>query len=222
MEIKPSILIVEDDARVTGIIVDGLEKDYIIDSCKTCSEAYNKLANKNFQVACLDIGLPDGNGLEICRHIKTKHPDIKVIVLSKKSLIQDRLEVFKTGADDYLPKPFFVDELNARINNLLHRKGEASKSFEYNLDLSKGRFICKYGTIPLTKSETITLHAILNSSTKYATVERIIRNYSTYSIKLPSQDAVKVTISRINIKFKKYLGVSPLRNKYGFGYYLKF
>lgn len=222
MELKPSILIVEDDKKIREIINNGLSTTFNIHMAPTCTSAYEEISKNDFEVVCLDIGLPDGNGLEICRYLKSKKPNVSVIVLSKKSLIQDRLSAFNTGADDYVAKPFFIEELRARVlNQIKHHREIKGPGVSYNLDTDKGKFICKYGTISLTKTETIVMHAIISSSIRYVTIDNILQHFSTYTLKIPSGEATKVTISRINSKFRRILGVTPIRSKYGFGYYIK-
>lgn len=222
MVIKPVVLIVEDNQSISNLIINGLGDEFIILVARGFNEAINLLRKHTVDLACLDIMLPDGNGLEICRIIRKEYPDVKIIVLSKKSKIEDRLSVFNIGADDYLPKPFFVQELSARINRLVKKKENQyiiSKE-SLKLDTDSSTISLSNNLSKVTKGQVVILKTILTCSTKYTSLETIQKAFLTYSIKAPSKESLKVSISRLNKKVKREWGMDILRSRYGFGYYL--
>ncbi|MDL2231906.1 response regulator transcription factor [Porphyromonadaceae bacterium OttesenSCG-928-L07] len=117
------ILIIEDEPSLREIIQRFLEKErYVVETASTLREAKEKIADYDYECILLDIMLPDGNGLEILREIKEMRKRENIIIISAKDSIDDKVSGLELGADDYLPKPFDLTELNARIKSVLRRK----------------------------------------------------------------------------------------------------
>lgn len=119
------ILLVEDDPGIgrfasRGLAAEGFEVDWL----QTGAEALQALAARPYAAAILDLGLPDMDGLELCRRMRRQGADIPVLMLTARETLADRLDGFRAGADDYLPKPFAFEELLARLI-VLARRGEA-------------------------------------------------------------------------------------------------
>lgn len=120
------ILIVEDQPRVGLFIERALaEQNYAPSLAETCSAARQAVARSQFSAIVLDLGLPDGDGLDLLREWRASGLNIPVIILSARDAIADRIKGLNLGADDYLPKPFSVDELVARVRSLLRRNSGA-------------------------------------------------------------------------------------------------
>ncbi len=116
------ILVVEDNADLREIIVRSLEKErYVVETAATLAEARMKAFVYEYDCMLLDIMLPDGNGLDLLRELSAQRPG-NVIILSAKDAIDDKVKGLELGADDYLPKPFHLAELHARIRSVLRRK----------------------------------------------------------------------------------------------------
>ncbi len=116
------ILVVEDNADLREIIVRSLEKErYVAETAATLAEARMKAFVYEYDCILLDIMLPDGNGLDLLRELSAQRPG-NVIILSAKDAIDDKVKGLELGADDYLPKPFHLAELHARIRSVLRRK----------------------------------------------------------------------------------------------------
>lgn len=223
MDLKPTVLIVEDDRKLRSLINSHLAKHYNTICVPNFKNALYEIKRSHIDVACLDIGLPDGNGIDLCRIIKEEHTDTKVIVLSKKSQISDRLHAFNTGADDYLPKPFFFEELIVRINKLLPicNSKDIYKKGEFTLDTKKGSLSYKRNTIILTRHQTVTMLCLLSNTSKYCPLDNILKSFNSYTLRRPSKNGMKVTISRLKAKFKREWGTCVIYSKYDYGYFLK-
>lgn len=117
------ILIIEDEKDMLHNIRETLEKEgYLIEVASNFKEATEKTGVYEYDCIILDIGLPDGNGLEILKDLKKKELSDGVIIVSAKDSLDDRVEGLNLGADDYLPKPFHMAELHARVKAVLRRR----------------------------------------------------------------------------------------------------
>ena len=116
------LLIVEDDASLREIMCRGLRAEgYVVETASNFFEAEDKIAGYNYECIMLDIMLPDGNGLNLLKHIKQLGKSDRVIIISARDSIDDKVEGLELGADDYLAKPFYMAELLARIKSVLRR-----------------------------------------------------------------------------------------------------
>lgn len=118
---KNSILIVEDESSIAFNIEYMLKQEgFCPTSCTTCEEARTQLATGRFSLMILDVGLPDGNGFDLCREIR-KTSTIPIIILTARADEIDRIVGLEIGADDYVTKPFSPRELAARVKSVLRR-----------------------------------------------------------------------------------------------------
>jgi len=118
------ILIIEDEKDLLKLIIQYLKKDgnNICEKAYNYSTAFDKISIYNYDVIVLDLNLPDGNGIELLKIIKSNKPDAAVIIVSARNSLDDRINGLEIGADDYLTKPFYLSELNARIKAVMRRK----------------------------------------------------------------------------------------------------
>lgn len=119
------ILLLEDDVDLGEVVALGLRNEsYAVDTAATCAEAEELLRTTDYDVACVDLGLPDGDGLDLLRRMATD-PDLRrprrAIVLTARDAVADRVAGLDAGADDYLVKPFDFAELVARVRALVRR-----------------------------------------------------------------------------------------------------
>ncbi len=116
-----SILIVDDDEALSDITADMLrDYDYAVERCFSAEEAYNILTDRRFDLIILDINLPDTTGFEICQELR-KVSNVPVIFASARTSVDDRVTGFEMGGDDYIPKPYSMKELLARVNAIIKR-----------------------------------------------------------------------------------------------------
>ncbi|MBI2465186.1 response regulator transcription factor [Candidatus Shapirobacteria bacterium] len=118
------ILVVEDDEILLKNISIILKRaSYAVDTAKDVDEASNKLASMEYDLVLMDWKLPDGNGIDLCKETRKNNPEVKIIMLTANSQVEDKIEGLDAGADDYITKPFEMDELLARIRSALRRSG---------------------------------------------------------------------------------------------------
>jgi DNA-binding response OmpR family regulator len=138
------ILLVEDDPSLGFVIKDNLSiKGYDVTLCKDGEEAENSFNQNPYSLCIFDIMLPKKDGFSLARGVREKNKNIPIIFLSAKSMMEDKLEGFQTGADDYITKPFSLDELYCRIEVFLRRtshQNPSSDAFEigsYNFNYTR-------------------------------------------------------------------------------------
>ncbi len=157
---KSKILYAEDDETIAFLIQDSLETYYDI-SCypdgKSALEAFN---TQNFDICLLDITMPGINGFELAQYIRDKNTEIPIIFISAKALKEDRIKGLKIGADDYLVKPFSIEELILKIEVFLKRTRKTNahplqyKVGKYNFDPKNYTLQDSLNTITLTQRES--------------------------------------------------------------------
>lgn len=117
------ILIVEDELALSKSIVSYLNSEnYLCEVANNFNDAIEKSDSYDYDCVLLDISLPDGNGLSVLKSLKENNKTEGVIIISAKNSIEDKIEGLKLGADDYLPKPFHLSELSARIAAVIRRR----------------------------------------------------------------------------------------------------
>jgi DNA-binding response OmpR family regulator len=120
------VLIVEDQQRLGRFLQQGMtEHAYTVSLVGSCREARTALCETAYDVIVLDLGLPDGDGLDLLREWRRSGFNEPVLILSARDTVEDRIKGLDIGADDYLPKPFSLEELLARVRSLLRRHSTA-------------------------------------------------------------------------------------------------
>lgn len=116
------ILVVEDERKMGQFVVQALtEQSYTVSLVGTVAAANDAIAESPYDAIILDLGLPDGDGLQLLKEWRQNGFDEPVLILSARDSVTDRVEGLNLGADDYLPKPFSIDELLARLRSLMRR-----------------------------------------------------------------------------------------------------
>src|SRR5512139_2898156 len=116
------VLLVEDDRKIASFIRKGLkEQGFVVDSCDNGDEGYALATEQVYDVLILDIMLPGRDGLSILRGLRAEKITVPVILLTARSALQERVEGLNLGAEDYLSKPFYMEELLARIRAVTRR-----------------------------------------------------------------------------------------------------
>jgi len=118
---KKRILYVEDDETLAFLTADNLEQHFEVVHCNNGKNAFELFCKESFDLCVLDIMLPDMDGFEIATEIRKRNQEVPIIFLSAKTLKEDRIKGLKLGADDYLVKPYSIEELILKIEIFLHR-----------------------------------------------------------------------------------------------------
>jgi DNA-binding response OmpR family regulator len=133
------LLVVEDEARIASFLVKGLSaQGYGVDAVSTGSEALVRAQDPGLDLVILDLGLPDVDGLEVLRRLRSERWRLPVIILTARAEVEGLVEGLSLGADDYLTKPFAFDELLARVRARLRssRNADAVEEMGYRFSLN--------------------------------------------------------------------------------------
>lgn len=138
---KSKILFVEDDPSLGFVVKDNLSlKGYDVTLCKDGAEGEVEFSRKSFDLCVLDVMLPKKDGFALARSIREKNSDIPIIFLTAKAMVEDKLEGFGTGADDYVTKPFSLEELYCRIEVFLKRSNLSTNGAIGSLPIGEYEF----------------------------------------------------------------------------------
>jgi len=160
------ILLVEDEHRVASFVARALrEQAYAVDVAESRERALSLACQSCYDTILLDVRLPDGDGIEVCRTLRDKGVNSPVLMLTARGLVEQRVEGLDAGADDYLTKPFAIAELLARVRALVrrgfHKSAATLRSGDLELDRHRRR-VRRSGTpIPLTSKEFALLELLL-------------------------------------------------------------
>jgi DNA-binding response OmpR family regulator len=173
------ILIIEDEAELAKSIKTYLNSNtFICDVVKNIHSASEFINSYNYDCIVLDLTLPDGNGLDILKELKTTKNPTGVLIISAKNSLDDRLSGLKIGADDYLTKPFHLPELAARIHAIIRRRvfsGNDQILFDkLEINVQDMHVQTVNGTVSLTKKEFDILLFFLSNKNKVITKEAIV------------------------------------------------
>jgi len=197
------VLMVEDDLEISQLLEIYLSRYGIELMCVTLpSVALEKLSIEQYELVLLDLGLPEMDGLELCKLIKQSYPNIPIIISTARIDVSDKVVAFDIGADDYISKPYEPRELVARIQALIKRynKFEQIASVElFRIDRTKMQIYKETSLLELTMAE-YEIFALLLSK-KHTVVSRDFIANSVDAIRWDSSDrSIDVIVSRIRHK----------------------
>jgi DNA-binding response OmpR family regulator len=174
-----SILIIEDERKLSDILKTALTSErYSVDTAYDGEEGLEKALTHNYQAIILDIMLPKKDGLEVCRELRKKEIHTPVIMLTARETLQDRVVGLDVGADDYLTKPFGIEELLARIRAVLRRRKTTDalnlKIADLILDPKKHEVTRDGKLVSLTPKEYRLLETLLRNTGSALTRKELI------------------------------------------------
>lgn len=219
-----NILIIEDDLRIRRILQLELEHEgYLVSLAKDGKEGLEKAKLIRYDLILLDLMLPEISGEEVCKELR-KNSDVPIIVLTAKENIRSKVELLDMGADDYITKPFNIEELFARIRVALRNKKDYQElnQLKYEdlvLDIIKKELIIEKRKVSLTKTEYRLLELFILNREITISREKIITEIWGYDFE-GEEKIVDVYLNslrkKIEVPNKKYI-----QNIRGFGYMLK-
>lgn len=206
------VLVIEDEKKINSLVRKGLEaQGFVVETTQSGDEGYLLATTRPYDVLVLDIMLPGRDGLSILRNLRERKVALPVILLTARSELNERLEGLNLGADDYLTKPFFIDELIARIHAVTRRASGAVQSILSVSDLTMNLLTreVRRGTtkVELTPREFSLLEHLMRSPGRVLTRVQICEQVWDYNFD-PGTNLVEVYVQRLR---KKVDGMSPVK-----------
>jgi len=219
------LLLVEDNERLSDLIVAALEREtFVVDAVAGLDEAQAALSTAHHDAVILDLGLADGDGLTLLRHLRRAVNPVPVLIVSARERLEDRLIGLNAGADDYLAKPFAMAELTARLRALLRRPPS----------LLPSRFVCGNLTmdeitnevtvgdcrLDLPRRERGVLRLLLRQSGRLvlrSTLENAVFGFDSEV----GANALEVYIHRLRKRLQQAGATVAIRTEKGMGYVLE-
>lgn len=219
------VLIIEDEKKIAAFVRKGLEAaGFVVDVCHHGDDGFSLATTRPYNVLVLDIMLPGRDGLSILRNLRERKFALPVILLTARSELNERLEGLNLGADDYLTKPFHIEELIARLHAVTRRAAGTSQSILSVADLSMNlltREVLRGGQrIELTTREFSLLEHLLRSPGRVLTRVEICERVWDYNFD-PGTNLVDVYVQRLRKKVDGHAPVKLIETIRGVGYRVK-
>jgi len=211
------VLLVEDDPDLAEVVLLGLRQEHLaVDHAGTVSAAENFLLGTSYDIVCLDLGLPDGDGLDLCKRLTSSRVDDglrlvrpgRLLILTARDAVGDRVAGLDAGADDYLVKPFKIAELAARIRALARRHDQPSGPLvveDIRVDVTTHTASRRGLALDLTGREFALLRYFAMHSGEVVSTEDLLEHCWDANAD-PFSGSVRVILSRLRRK----LGEPPL------------
>jgi two-component system, OmpR family, alkaline phosphatase synthesis response regulator PhoP len=217
---KFTILLVEDEENLQEALRLNLELEgYEVTSAYDGAEALKIVQQEFFNVIILDVMIPEIDGITVCETIRLQHPDLPILILSAKNSSSDRILGLKKGADDYLTKPFNLEELLLRVNKLIKKSEQlnsreavpekfyfGNNEIEFKMLQASTKDNKK---ITLTKKEVMLLKLLIENKNEVVTREKILQSVWGYNVYPTTR-----TIDNFILNFRKYFEEDSRNPKY--------
>jgi len=215
------LLLLEDDDLLAESLAESLKDNgYLVDLAASLKAAKSLMATEHYELAILDVGLPDGSGLDLLAHWRKQKRSTPILVLTARDTWEDKVIGLETGADDYLTKPFHEAELMARLKALLRRQsGQLSQVITLNgvsLD-EAGQRVCLEGETwrSLTATEFRLLRYLMLHPDRIHSKDQLLEQLYALDQDAAAPNLVEVYIARL----RRYLGKSVIQTRRGQGYF---
>ena len=220
------VLVVEDDERLAKTLVRGLEEaHYTAATCRSAAEARRRLADETIDLILLDLGLADGDGLELLQSLRREGVRLPVLIITARDAIPDRVKGLDAGADDYLVKPFAFVELLARIRARFQRADSPNTTRlevgDLVIDMVGRRVARGDKTVELTPQEFAVLHYLALRAGKTVSREMLARDiWQVRSRATPLDNVIDVHISHLREKVDRGFDSPLIQTVRGVGFRL--
>lgn len=216
------ILFVEDEAKIASFVQAGLkEQGFVVDYCDNGNDGYNCALENEYDAIILDIMVPGKDGLSILKNLRRQGQNVPIILLTARNELDDRIEGLNLGADDYLAKPFFVEELVARIQAVMRRGNPERQNTvcvgPIKLDRLTREVTCNQHIIELTTREFNLLEYLMRAPGRVFTRTQILEHVWGYDFN-PSTNVVDVCVQRLRKKIDVIGGSGCIESIRGVGY----
>lgn len=218
------LLLVEDNKRLSELVRDGLHlAGFETDLAERGEDALSMAQTQNYDLVVLDLGLPDIDGLEVLKSIRSKNKSLPVLILTARDTLGDKVIGLNMGADDYLPKPFAMDELTARVRALLRRPGHALgqvlEAGNISFDTISRDVLIAGAPVRMSRRETDLLEQLMRRFGHVVSKETIEEKLYSFEEE-GSSNSVEVLVHRLRKKLES-LGATPhIHTLRGIGYLL--
>jgi len=216
---KPHILLVEDEKHIAQGIIFNLELEgFLITHAETGATAMDAFGRQSFDLVVLDLMLPDSHGFDLCREMRKTHPQLPILMLTALGEDQDRVSGLKEGADDYLTKPFSLDEFLLRIRGMLRRSAwyqpSQIKTEDYQfgsnlIDLNNLAAETTKGKIRITELEGRMLAIFFSNEGETLTRATLLK-----SVWGMAEDTETRTLDNFIVRIRKYFEEDPANPKH--------
>ena len=219
------LLLVEDEKLLSSYIVKGLSNSgYAVDAVYDGEEALFEYSVNEYDLIILDLNLPGKDGLTVLREIRERDNTIKIIILSARSTVDDRILGLDDGANDYLVKPFDFGELEARIRNLLRQNFSQEPVVmtcgALKIDTNAKRVMCGEVEIILTRKEYGILEYLMFHKGKVVSAEEIIEHVWNDELD-PFSNTLRYHIHSLKKKLNTTADMDYIKTIHGLGYRLE-
>ena len=219
------ILVVEDERALCETIVRSLRRlAYSVDPCYDGDTAIDLLGSERYDLVLLDLNLPGADGMTVLRTLRQTDRDTRVLILSARSEVADKVEGLDAGANDYLAKPFHLEELEARIRSLTLRQFTQNDVVLHcgllSFDTRSRTATAAGQPLALTRKETGILEYLLLHRGRPVSQEELLEHVWDNSVDNFS-NSIRVHISALRKKLRAALGYDPVRNRIGEGYLIE-
>lgn len=219
------ILVVEDERALCETIVRSLRRlAYSVDPCYDGDTAIDLLGSERYDLVLLDLNLPGADGMTVLRTLRQTDRETRVLILSARSEVADKVEGLDAGANDYLAKPFHLEELEARIRSLTLRQFTQNDVVLHcgplSFDARSRTAIAAGQPLALTRKETGILEYLLLHRGRPVSQEELLEHVWDNSVDNFS-NSIRVHISALRKKLRAALGYDPVRNRIGEGYLIE-
>ena len=220
------VLIIEDSESLRRSLSIGLRNSgFTVDVSGDGAEGLTMVLTGDYNLLILDLMLPSIDGMSILKAIRSAKKDIKILILSARDFIDDKVDGLLQGADDYLTKPFSFEEVRARLLCLVRRndcriKDNKIAINDFAIDLNLKQFFCGSIEVTITPNEYKIIECLFTNQNKIISPERL-SEYLVGDYDSISKNSLEAHISSLRKKITSLGFECPIKNKRGFGYFVE-
>jgi len=215
------ILIVEDDRQLSKALAQTLKPVYLVDECGSADEALYLAAISPYAAIVLDLGLPDGDGIDLCRDLRLDNVVAPILVLSGRYTESDKISALDAGADDYVTKPFSAGELQARLRAIIRRSTTTTErpraTGDLTLDPATRQVLCNGNEIRLRRKEFDLLECLMRHPKQVLNRMQLFEQSWDHAGEA-NTNTVDVHIKYLRDRIDRPFGTHRIKTVHGIGY----